>query len=83
MMRGVGVWMLTIIGLLAFVGVVVSLVLGRASQIESWREVDFDPADSRIYPTGRFSFIKSGFFFYASLIVFGVCIFIKMITFRN
>jgi hypothetical protein len=83
MMREVGVWVLAIIGLLAFIGVVISFVLGRASQIESWWEPDFDPENSEIYRAGRFSFIKSGVFFYVSLIVFGVCFFIKISIFHN
>jgi hypothetical protein len=71
MMREVGVWVLTTIGLFAFMGVVISFVPGRASQIESWREPDFDPENFGIYPAGRFLFIKSGVFFYVSLVVFG------------
>jgi hypothetical protein len=82
-MREFGVWMLAIIGLLAFLGVVISLVLGRASQIESWREPEFDLENSKIYPTGRFSFIKSEMFFYVSLIVFAVCVFINVSIFSN
>lgn len=74
---------MTIIGLLAFFCLITSLVLARASQIESWQEPDFDPSDSKIYPKGKFLFIKSEIFFYISLAVFGACVFATMIIFRN
>ena len=72
MMREIGMWILTIVGSLAFLCLMISISAGRISQIESWQEQD-PPEDSEDESKGRFSFFQSAPFFYTSTIVFGIC----------
>jgi len=69
-MREIGVWIFVLIGLLAFLCLMISISAGRIYQIRSWQEPDSPEEDSGGGSRRWLSFVQSGLFFYPSAITF-------------